>query len=51
MPNGAAAQERLLDLFELEKVVYEMRYELQHRPEWVGVPMAGLTRFLERERA
>jgi trehalose synthase-fused probable maltokinase len=51
MPNGAAAQERLLDLFELEKVLYEMHYELQHRPEWVGVPMAGLTRFLERERA
>jgi maltokinase len=51
LPNGTAAQERLLDLFELEKVLYEMHYELQHRPEWVGVPMAGLTRFLDRERA
>jgi len=32
----------LLDLFELEKVLYELRYEIDNRPEWVGVPLAGL---------
>ncbi len=32
----------LLELFELEKVLYELRYELDNRPDWVGVPLAGL---------
>jgi maltokinase len=41
-------QDRILDLFELEKAVYEVRYELAHRPDWVDVPVAGLLRFLER---
>jgi maltokinase len=49
LPTGGV-EERLLEIFELEKLLYEMRYELQHRPEWVPAPMAGLTAFLERER-
>ncbi|MGE5339573.1 MAG: putative maltokinase, partial [Gemmatimonadota bacterium] len=32
----------LLDLFELEKALYELRYELQSRPDWVAVPLAGI---------
>ena len=32
----------LLDLFELEKALYELRYELDNRPDWVGVPLAGV---------
>ncbi|WP_332742185.1 maltose alpha-D-glucosyltransferase [Hydrogenophaga sp.] len=32
----------LLDLFELEKALYELRYELDNRPDWVGVPLAGI---------
>ncbi len=37
--EGAAA---LLELFTLEKVLYEVRYELDHRPDWVAVPLRGL---------
>jgi maltose alpha-D-glucosyltransferase / alpha-amylase len=37
-----AAARPLLDLFELEKVLYELRYEIDNRPDWVGVPLAGL---------
>ncbi|MGE5469523.1 MAG: maltose alpha-D-glucosyltransferase [Bacteroidota bacterium] len=33
---------RLLDLFRLEKALYELRYELAHRPDWVQVPLHGL---------
>ncbi|HEX6020001.1 MAG TPA: maltose alpha-D-glucosyltransferase [Burkholderiaceae bacterium] len=36
-----AAQEAL-SLFEIEKALYELRYELDNRPDWVGVPLAGL---------
>jgi len=32
----------LLDLFELEKALYELRYEIDNRPDWVGVPLAGV---------
>jgi maltose alpha-D-glucosyltransferase/alpha-amylase len=37
-----AAAEPLLDLFELEKALYELRYEIDNRPDWVGVPLAGI---------
>jgi len=32
----------LIGLAELEKVLYELRYELNNRPNWVHVPLAGL---------
>ncbi len=32
----------LLDLFEFEKALYELRYEVDNRPDWVGVPLAGI---------
>ena len=32
----------LLDLFELEKALYELRYEIDNRPDWIGVPLAGI---------
>lgn len=32
----------LVDLFELEKALYELRYEVDNRPDWIGVPLAGI---------
>ena len=32
----------LLQLFELEKAVYELNYEITMRPTWVGVPLQGI---------
>src|SRR5579859_7966687 len=32
----------LLGLFELEKALYELRYELGNRPSWVGIPVQGI---------
>jgi maltose alpha-D-glucosyltransferase/alpha-amylase len=32
----------LLDLAELEKVLYELRYEASNRPDWLHIPMQGL---------
>ena len=46
---GEAATRTLLSVFELEKAVYELRYELNHRPDWVGIPVAGIVRMLEEE--
>jgi maltose alpha-D-glucosyltransferase/alpha-amylase len=36
------AMHGLLSLFELEKALYELRYELDNRPDWVSVPLAGI---------
>ncbi|MEA3141773.1 MAG: maltose alpha-D-glucosyltransferase / alpha-amylase [Gammaproteobacteria bacterium] len=32
----------LLGMFELEKALYELRYELGNRPSWVGIPLQGI---------
>jgi trehalose synthase-fused probable maltokinase len=47
LPAGEEATARLLAIFELEKAVYELRYELDNRPDWVSIPVAGILRLLE----
>ncbi len=37
---------KLLDTLLIEKAVYELRYELDHRPDWAGVPLRGLVKSL-----
>jgi maltokinase len=48
VPPGREAFDRLLSVFELEKAVYELRYELNSRPEWLAIPVAGILRLLEQ---
>jgi maltokinase len=48
LPGSPTGMERLLAVFELEKAVYELRYELNNRPDWVGIPVAGIQRLLEQ---
>jgi trehalose synthase-fused probable maltokinase len=47
LPPGEAPTRTMLSIFELEKAVYELRYELNNRPDWVGIPVAGIARLLE----
>ena len=47
LPAGEAAIANLLSIFELEKAIYELRYELDNRPDWVPIPVAGIVRLLE----
>jgi trehalose synthase-fused probable maltokinase len=49
LPPGEAPTAQLLSVFELEKAVYELRYELNNRPDWVGIPVAGILRLLESD--
>ena len=51
LPPGQEAIGKLLSVFELEKAVYELRYELNNRPDWVGIPVAGIVRLLDARRA
>lgn len=47
LPRDLEVQDRLIRIFELEKILYELEYETQHRPDWLAVPLTGLTRLLE----
>jgi len=38
-----AAVRPLLSLFEIEKALYELRYEIGNRPEWAVIPIRALT--------
>ena len=51
LPAGQVAIERLLAVYELEKAVYELRYELDNRPDWVGIPVAGIQRLIDQAAA
>jgi maltose alpha-D-glucosyltransferase / alpha-amylase len=47
-PADSLAAERILNFFLLEKVFYEVEYELAHRPEWLRVPLTGMLRILSQ---
>jgi maltokinase len=47
LPPGEEGTRKMLSIFELEKAVYELRYELNNRPDWVAIPVAGIVRLLE----
>jgi maltose alpha-D-glucosyltransferase/alpha-amylase len=51
LPASAAAFSRALSGFELDRALYEVRYELDNRPTWLRIPLRGLARLLTRERA
>jgi maltokinase len=49
LPSGTAPVANLLAVFELEKAIYELQYEIDNRPDWVTIPVAGIVRMLENE--
>jgi maltose alpha-D-glucosyltransferase/alpha-amylase len=48
VPEDDLAFQRLLEVYLLEKALYELLYELNTRPGWVGIPLAGLAELAER---
>jgi trehalose synthase-fused probable maltokinase len=49
LPAGDTQIVTLLSIFELEKAIYELQYELDNRPDWVSIPVAGIRRLLDQE--
>ena len=47
VPRDPVALRDLLELFIIEKALYEVRYELDHRPDWLDVPIGGLLELAE----
>ncbi len=40
--SGEQARRILLDALVVEQALYELRYEMNNRPAWMGMPLAGL---------
>jgi maltose alpha-D-glucosyltransferase/alpha-amylase len=47
LPRSRDEMKVLLDLFILEKAIYEIAYELNNRPEWVRVPIRGVLEIIQ----
>jgi maltose alpha-D-glucosyltransferase/alpha-amylase len=49
-PTDPAHAHGLINLFTLEKALYELRYELNNRPDWVAIPLKGILALLEPDQ-
>ncbi len=47
IPADYRLRQTILDAFVLEKNLYELVYEMNHRPDWVEVPLEALLSFIE----
>ncbi len=50
VPEDAGDLDRLLELFLIEKAVYEIFYETANRPAWIAIPVGGLLGLLDPEQ-
>lgn len=49
LPQSRQSRDALLSVFELDKAVYELAYELAHRPELADVPAAAVAQMLDSD--
>ena len=42
LPADLAQRDALLQLFVLDKALYELNYELNNRPDWVRIPLTAI---------
>lgn len=50
IPRPREAVQALLELYLIDKALYELQYELNNRPDWAHIPIKGLQRILEGEK-
>ncbi len=50
LPESPANLQSLLDAYTLEKASRELLWEIDHRPDWVGIPLAAIAATIENEQ-
>jgi maltose alpha-D-glucosyltransferase/alpha-amylase len=50
LPNDPTDLQILIDIYLLEKAIYELGYELNSRPDWVKVPLQGILQLVGANR-
>jgi len=48
LPSAEKDFQILLDTFLLEKAIYELIYEINNRPDWIGIPIRGIETLIEK---
>ena len=51
LPRDRDDLQLLLDFFELDKALYEVNYEIGHRPDWIRIPLRGIIDVIDRGEA
>lgn len=51
LPQEPESAHALIDLFTIEKAFYEVRYELNNRPDWLNIPLNGILALFKSEEA
>jgi predicted trehalose synthase len=47
LPRDLAQCRTLLTAYLMEKALYELRYEINNRPDWAAIPLAGIRQLLQ----
>ena len=47
IPKAKGEIQAILDIYLLEKAVYELGYELNNRPEWIMIPIQGIRELIK----
>lgn len=47
VPRDRAELMVMLNVFEIDKALYEVGYERGHRPDWLRIPLRGITKVVE----
>jgi maltose alpha-D-glucosyltransferase/alpha-amylase len=47
LPQSREGVKTILDSYLLDKAIYEINYELNNRPDWVGLPLQGILQVLQ----
>jgi maltose alpha-D-glucosyltransferase/alpha-amylase len=47
LPQSREGMKVILEAYLLDKAIYEVNYELNNRPDWVGLPLQGILQMLE----
>jgi maltose alpha-D-glucosyltransferase/alpha-amylase len=51
LPKSQDEFNLMLSIYVLEKAIYELAYELNNRPDWADVPVAGILQIVQPEEA